>query len=96
MIIVEILDLFGAKVVYQGIISQLLPSLILLLYQSAIVRNSVLYIVGQEELTNKSEETVSALFKYLLVMVTYTFLVPLIGYQLYIILADAVTGSFDS
>ncbi|CAG9327402.1 TMEM63C_2 [Blepharisma stoltei] len=94
-ILVELLDLVGAKSIYQGAISQLVPSLILLLYQSAIVRVSVNYIVKKEELGNKSEETVSALFKFLLVMVTYTFIVPLVGFQVYSIITNTLLGEFD-
>lgn len=73
-----------------------MPSLVLLIYQSAIVRHSVLAIVEREQLSNKSEETVSALFKYLLVMVTYTFLVPLLGVQVFSAVVTVAEGDYES
>lgn len=94
-ILVEIFKFLGFGNITKGVFSQFLPSLILLLYQSAIVRHTVLSIVQREELPNKSEETVSALFKYLLVMITYTFIVPLVGLQVYALITDTFVGDFE-
>lgn len=94
-ILTEIFKLLGFGDISKGVFSQLLPSLILLLYLSAIVRHTVLAIVRREELPNKSEETVSALLKYLLVMITYTFIVPLVGLQVYALITDTFVGGFE-
>lgn len=96
IIFIDILDSIGADTVYEGILSTIVPSLVLLIYQSAIVRHSVLAIVEREQLSNKSEETVSALFKYLLVMVTYTFLVPLLGVQVFSAVVTVAEGDYES
>ena len=94
-IMVEILGVLGVTSVTSGLLSYILPSLILLLYQSAIVRHTVLAIVQREGLGNKSEETVSAMLKYLLVMITYMFIVPLVGLQVYSIITDTFVGDFS-
>lgn len=94
-ILIEVFEVMGLSTLTEGLMNQLLPSLILLLYQSAIVRHTVLSIVTKEQLGNKSEETVSAMFKYLLVMITYTFLVPLIGLQVYSLITDSFVGGFE-
>ena len=95
-ILVEIFEIIGLSTLTEGVMNQLLPSLILLLYQSAIVRHTVLSMVTREELGNKSEETVSCMFKYLLVMITYTFLVPLVGLQVYSIITETFVGGFET
>jgi hypothetical protein len=94
-VLVEIFEVIGFGDISKGVLSQFLPSIILLLYQSAIVRHTVLAIVKKEELSNKSEETVSCLFKYLLVMITYTFIVPLVGLQVYALITDTFVGGFE-
>lgn len=94
-ILIEIFKVIGFGDISKGVLSQFLPSIILLLYQSAIVRHTVLSIVKHEELPNKSEETVSCLFKYLLVMITYTFVVPLVGLQVYALISDSFIGGFE-
>ena len=87
--------MIGLKALTDGLLTSILPSLMLLLYQSVIVRNAVLKIVQNEELGNKSEETISCMTKYLLVMITYTFLVPLIGLQVYSIIADSFLANYE-
>ncbi|CAG9333013.1 TMEM63A_2 [Blepharisma stoltei] len=94
-IMMYILEWIGGKELYEALLSQVAPSLILLIYQSAIVRHAVLAIVEREQLPSKSDETVSAMIKYLLVMVTYTFLVPLLGVQVYSAIVTTVDGESD-
>ena len=93
-IFISFFDVIEAKPLYQGALSQLLPSLILLMYLSLIVRHTVLNIVKNEKLPNKSDETSSALVKFLIVTVTYTFIVPLVGLQVYAILENTFEADY--
>ena len=94
------LDLISLGSLLELISDAFLPSIVLLLYLSAILRHSVLSLVHKEKLTSKSEETVSAMKKYLLVMFTYTFLVPLLAIQslttFWITLEDDTDQEFGS
>ena len=92
--LIVILEVIEAKPIYEGFFGQILPSLILLLYLSLIVRQTVLAMVKKEKLSNKSKDTVSALFKFLVIMITYTFMVPLLNLQVLTALEMIFSGDF--
>jgi Calcium-dependent channel, 7TM region, putative phosphate/Cytosolic domain of 10TM putative phosphate transporter/Late exocytosis, associated with Golgi transport len=94
-IMIELTQFTGLQTITRGLINQVLPSLIIFMYQSLIVRQTVLFLVRKQELENKSEEIISGLTKFLYIMVTYEFLVPLLGLQVYSIITDTFVGGFE-
>lgn len=73
---------------------QFLPPLILLLYLSVIVRHTTYFIAKQERHLTKSEDISSQLTMFMLVMVTYIFLVPLAGIQVASAFSDLFSADF--
>lgn len=85
-----ILSDIGAGTLLVGVFGRMLPSLILFLYQSVILRNSVKFIVELEKLKNKSSEIINSLVKIAVVMLFYILFVPLLGMQAYNLIANVL------
>jgi hypothetical protein len=90
-----ILSDIGAGALLVGLFGRMLPSLILFLYQSVILRNSVKFIVELEKLKNKSSEIINSLVKIAIVMVFYILFVPLLGMQAYNLIENVLEGDVD-
>lgn len=87
-----ILSDIGAGSILVGFFGKMLPSLILFLYQSVILRNSVKFIVELEKLKNKSSEIINSVVKIAVVMIFYVMFVPLLGMQAYNLIENVLAG----
>ena len=82
----------GAGDLFTGFVGLYLPSLLLILYQQAILPEVVNFLVSQENLKSSSDEVSSGLRKYLFYQVFYTFLYPLLGLKF----VDFISVFFES
>jgi hypothetical protein len=74
----------------------LLASLVLLIYQSAIIRACVNKMIDRERLKNRSLEIISATTKFVVIMYFYMFIVPLVGLQAWAPIIDIITNDLSN
>lgn len=76
-----------------GFIGEYLPTIIIVVLHSIILPIVIDFLVKKEMHFTKSDEILSATFKYFIFMLFYVFIIPLLGLQFIQIISDSVTGA---
>jgi len=77
----DVLYEIGVGSFINGLLSAYLPSLILLLYQSVLLPQVVKFLVSMEKHFDSSDSIISGLKKFMIYLIFYLFLFPLMGLQ---------------
>lgn len=78
----------------EGFLSTYVPTIIMLLYQSFILKYTIAYLVSKEKHTSTSSETLSHLIKYIVFMGFYLFIYQVVGMQAIEIVKLLIKGDF--
>lgn len=76
-------------------IGQNLPSIMLLVYESIILKIAINSFVRLESHTSESSRTLSKLAKFLFYMSFYVFVIPMLGIQVVALVKQTVKGDYE-